>query len=54
MLQIFIIILFRIEFPQKLYHYAYYYAQTLLIILKFTAEFYNFFTFTIENCNNIL
>ena len=42
MLQIFIIIL---EFPQKLYHYAYYYAQTLLIILKFPAEFYNFFHF---------
>ena len=56
MLQIFIIILFRI--PQKLYHFTYYYSQNLLIILiilNFTAIFVQlFFTFTIKMCNNTL
>jgi len=47
--------LFYSEFPQKLYHYAHYYAQNLiiLIILNFTGEFYNFFTFAIKNFKNI-
>ena len=42
MLQIFIIT----EFPQKLYHYAHYYAQNLLIIhiiLNLTGEFLQLF-----------
>ena len=45
MLQIFIIILFRIS--SKLYHYAHYYAQNLpiiIIILNFTGEFLQLFS----------
>ena len=46
------------EFPQKLYHYAHYYSQNLLIILiilNFTAILFQlFFTFTIKMCNNTL
>ena len=53
MLQIFIIILF-----QKLYQYAHYYSQNLLIILiipNFTAMLLQlFFTFAIKMCNNTL
>ena len=39
--------LFYSEFPQKLYHYAHYYAQNLLIILiilNFTGEFLQLFS----------
>jgi len=39
--------LFHSNFPQKLFHYAHYYAQNLFIILtvlNFTEEFYNFFS----------
>jgi len=39
--------LFYSEFPQKLYHYAYYYAQNLLIILiilNLTGEFLQLFS----------
>ena len=42
--------LFYSEFPQKLYHYAHYYAQNLLIILNFTGEFLQLFHF----CNQKL
>ena len=50
--------LFYSEFPQKLYHYAHYYSQNLLIILiilNFTAILFQlFFTFAIKMCNNTL
>ena len=36
--------LFYSEFPLKLYHYAHYYAQNLLIIFNFTREFLLFFS----------
>ena len=51
--------LFYSEFPQKLYHYAHYYAQNLLVILNilnilnFTGEFLLFFTFAIKNFENV-
>ena len=50
--------LFYSEFPQKLYHYAHYYSQNLLIIfiiLNFTAILLQLFcTFAIKMCNNTL
>jgi len=49
--------LFYSKFPQKLYHYAHYYSQNLLIILiilNFTAILYSFSSLLQSKCATML